>query len=99
MSEEAIKHQERRLTNTVLAYFSKLFKPEEIYFLNGDPFKLEFSDPGTGLTYKICIVIGKISQKDRDAVANRPLNPILFRKYIACRPADNDKDFDLIQIK
>jgi len=98
MSEEAIKHQERRLTNAVLAYFNKLFKLEETYFLDGNPFKLEFSDP-SGLTYKIRIVIGEVSQKDRDAVANRPLNPAFFRKYIACRSANNDKDFDLIQIK
>jgi hypothetical protein len=97
MSEEAIKAQKRRLANAVVAHFSKTIPVEDIFYLDGNPFDLEFCDPFQ--TWKIRCVAGNVSQTDRDEVEKRHLNPAYFRKAIAFRPNESNKDFDLLEIK
>jgi hypothetical protein len=96
MSEEAIKAQKRRLANAVVAHFSKTVKVDDIFYLDGNPFDLEFCDPFQ--TWKIRCVAGAVSQADRDEVTRRHLNPAYFRKAIAYRANENTKDFDLLEI-
>jgi hypothetical protein len=95
MSEEATKAQKRRLQNAVVAHFGKTIK--DIFYLDGHPFDLEFCDAFQ--TWKIRCVPGTVTDADRDEVEKRHLNPAYFRKAIAYRPNESNKDFDLLEIK
>ena len=97
MSEEAIKQQKRRLANAVVAHFGKTVPVEDIFYLDGNPFDLDFCDPFQ--TWKIRCVPGMVTQTDRDEVKRRHLNPAYFRKAIAFRANGSKKDFDLLEIK
>ena len=96
MSEEAIKRQKRRLIESVQRHFG--LTADAVFKLDGNPFDLEFCDGFQ--TWKIRCVPGPMSDDDRLAVKNVPLNPAYFRKGIAYKPATGTKkDFEFARIE
>lgn len=95
MTDAAIKQQKRRLIETVIKHFG--MTSDATFYLDGNPFDLEFCDGFQ--TWKIRCVSGAVSQLDRNVVENIKLNPVYFRKGIAFRPSNGQKDFELIEIK